>query len=209
MDSYKVPAGPLETTLEIKRSRFISCIEHTRGVDAASIFIEATRKRYPDANHHCYAYIAGAPDDIYQVDKSDDGEPRGTAGKPMLNVLAHSGVGEITVVVVRYFGGIKLGAGGLVRAYSQSVSAAMGALETREFVRKTTLEIWLPYSLLDRLQHWLNSTSVDILEKRFDINVHLTLAVPTSEFDATLAALQELGQGAIQWQSDDAPRAGD
>ncbi len=198
--SYKVPAAALTSTLEIKRSQFITCVDHTQGVDSALAFIESRRTRYPDANHHCYAYVAGSPDDIYQVDKSDDGEPRGTAGKPMLNVLQHSGMGEITVVVVRYFGGVKLGAGGLVRAYTQCVSTALGELETLDFVRKTTIELTLPYTLLDRVEHWLKSTAIDTLEKRFDTSVHLSLAVPATELDSVRDTLAELGQGAIIWR---------
>ncbi len=207
MESYKIPAGPNQTTLEIKRSQFITCVERTRGVEVALAFIDSVRKRYPDASHHCYAYVAGAPDDIYQIDKGDDGEPRGTAGKPMLNVLQHSGIGEITVVVVRYFGGVKLGAGGLVRAYTQSVSTALSALKQREFVRKTGIDATLPYTLLDRVEHWLNSTAIDILDKRFDTKVHLTLAIPVAELDVVFETLQELGQGAITWRplDDDQP----
>lgn len=199
MNAYNIPAKAQKTTLEIKRSQFITCIDHTDGVDAAKSFIEQVKTRYPDANHHCYAYVAGAPDDIYQIDKGDDGEPRGTAGKPMLNVLQHSGVGEITVVVVRYFGGVKLGAGGLVRAYTQCVSAAISELAVISFVRKTRLTVTLPYTLLGQLEHWLTSTDVDTVDKQFDENVHLLLAVPETEVESTKAALGELGQGVISW----------
>ncbi len=202
MNAYKIPAGSQETTLEIKRSQFITFVEHTNGVDSAKAFMASLRKRYPDANHHCYAYVAGAPDDIYQVDKGDDGEPRGTAGKPMLNVLQHSGVGEVCVVVVRYFGGVKLGAGGLVRAYTQSVSAAMAELATLEFVRKSRLDITLPYSLLAQVEHWLASTDIDTIHKRFESDVQLELDVPETQLQETLQSLQSLGQGTIRCQTD-------
>ena len=204
VDTFNIPTGAAQSSLEIKRSQFIACTDHTKGVEAALAFIESVRQRYPDANHHCYAYVAGAPDDIYHVDKSDDGEPRGTAGKPMLNVLQHSNLGEITVVVVRYFGGVKLGAGGLVRAYTQSVSSHLKTLDTREFVFKELLHATLSYSVLDRVEHWLAATSVDIVEKRFDAEVHLTLAVPRAQVGATVAALQEIGQGSISCRFEDA-----
>jgi len=116
MDSYKTPSKKQRFELEIKRSRFITTVEKVSEKQHALRFITEQQKEMPDANHHCWAMIAGQPDDIYQHDQSDDGEPKGTAGKPMLNVLSHSGFGNIVVVVTRYFGGIKLGTGGLVRA---------------------------------------------------------------------------------------------
>ncbi|MFK8030071.1 MAG: YigZ family protein [Gammaproteobacteria bacterium] len=204
MNAFNIPVGPQQTTLEIKRSQFITCIDHTKGVEAAKSFIAEVQSRFPDANHHCYAYVAGAPDDIYQVDKGDDGEPRGTAGKPMLNVLQHSGVGEITAVVVRYFGGVKLGAGGLVRAYTQSVSTAMSELDLVSFVRKTQLTVTLPYTLLGQLEHWLTSTDIDTLDKQFDESVHLVLDVPETDIDSVKVMLGEIGQGSISWIPPDA-----
>ncbi|STJ21049.1 Xaa-Pro dipeptidase [Escherichia coli] len=100
-----------------KKSRFITLLAHTDGVEAAKAFVESVRAEHPDARHHCVAWVAGAPDDSQQLGFSDDGEPAGTAGKPMLAQLMGSGVGEITAVVVRYYGGILLGTGGLVKAY--------------------------------------------------------------------------------------------
>lgn len=209
MNTFLIPSAAFEATLEIKRSQFVTLIEHTQGVEAARAFLERVRARFPDANHHCYAYVAGAPDDIYQIDKSDDGEPRGTAGKPMLNVLQHSGIGEITAVVVRYFGGVKLGAGGLVRAYSQCVSQAVAALETIEFVRKAELQLTLPYSLLGSVEHWLGSNAIEVLDKRFEADVALTLAVPLTDVDTTIDALGELGQGSMVWVNRDDDQASD
>ncbi len=205
MNSYKIPAGAQETTLEIKRSHFVTAIDHTKGVDRARAFLASLRVKYPDANHHCYAYIAGAPDDVFQIDQSDDGEPRGTAGKPMLNVLQHSGVGEISVVVVRYFGGVKLGAGGLVRAYTQCVSSAMAELATVDFVRKASLTVTLSYSLLAQVEHWLASTDIDTVNKYFESDVRLDLDVPETAMESTIQTLQEISQGAIVcWIVDDA-----
>ncbi|MEM7081132.1 MAG: YigZ family protein [Pseudomonadota bacterium] len=197
MDTYQIPAERFEHRIDIKRSTFITCIGHTRGVAAANAFVQEQRVAFPDANHHCYAYIAGAPNDIYQVGKNDDGEPRDTAGKPMLNVLTHSGIGEITVVVVRYFGGVKLGAGGLVRAYTQSVSVALTELPTQSYVRCDPLIVALPYTLLGRLEHWLDASPAQILDKQFGAHVTLTLSVPVRDIDALKEAITELGQGSI------------
>lgn len=203
MDAFRIPAGPSRSTLEIRRSQFITCVDHTPGADAARAYIDTLRQQYPDANHHCYAYVAGAPDNVYLIDKSDDGEPRGTAGRPILNVLQHAGIGEITVVVVRYFGGIKLGAGGLVRAYSQCASAALASLETREFVRKESVKLHLPYSLLDRTEHYLCSAAADVRDRRFDASVCLMLDVPRSNLQQFFDDLQAIGQGAITWTRSD------
>ena len=132
MDSYPAPLGLQQFEQENKRSRFITTVADVDGKAAAKRFIQSVRENFPDANHHCWAMVAGPPDDIYQQDQSDDGEPKGTAGKPMLNVLQHSELGNTAVVVTRYFGGIKLGAGGLVRAYTQSVSSALSQLVTQQ-----------------------------------------------------------------------------
>lgn len=113
MESWLIPAAPVTVVEEIKKSRFITLLAHTDGVEAAKAFVESVRAEHPDARHHCVAWVAGAPDDSQQLGFSDDGEPAGTAGKPMLAQLMGSGVGEITAVVVRYYGGILLGTGGV------------------------------------------------------------------------------------------------
>ena len=124
MDSWLIPAEPVIFVEEIKKSRFITLLAHTDGVEAAKAFVESVRADHPDARHHCVAWVAGPPNDSQQLGFSDDGEPAGTAGKPMLSQLMGSGVGEITAVVVRYYGGILLGTGGLVKAYGGGVQQA-------------------------------------------------------------------------------------
>ena len=136
MESWLIPAEPVTFVEEIKKSRFITLLAHTDGVEAAKAFVESVRAEHPDARHHCVAWVAGPPDDSQQLGFSDDGEPAGTAGKPMLSQLMGSGVGEITAVVVRYYGGILLGTGGLVKAYGSGVQQALNMLTT---IRKTPL----------------------------------------------------------------------
>ncbi len=136
MESWLIPAAPVTVVEEIKKSRFITLLAHTDGVAAAKAFVESVRADHPDARHHCVAWVAGPPDDSQQLGFSDDGEPAGTAGKPMLAQLMGSGVGEITAVVVRYYGGILLGTGGLVKAYGGGVHQALAQLTT---LRKTPL----------------------------------------------------------------------
>ena len=111
-DGFYVPASRVRASEIIKRSRFIATVERASSVEEARVFIDKIKKEFPDANHNCWAYEAGAPGSLVSVGMSDDGEPRSTAGKPMLNVLINSGIGEIVAVVTRYFGGIKLGTGG-------------------------------------------------------------------------------------------------
>ncbi|MFT5894544.1 MAG: putative YigZ family protein, partial [bacterium] len=167
MDRYFKPTAQQRSELEIKRSRFITTIIPVLDKRSGLLAIDVIRQEFPDANHHCWAMIAAAPDDVYHQDQSDDGEPKGTAGKPMLNVLSHSGLGNVVVVVTRYFGGIKLGAGGLVRAYTAAVTTALSQLATDiQFVRDNR-QMLLPYSQLDTLQHWLKTTNIAITDKEF------------------------------------------
>ena len=119
---YKIPATLHRTEEKIKRSRFIATVAHASTEKDVKTFISMIKKEFPDATHNCWAYVAGPPGDTARVGMSDDGEPHGTAGKPILTVLLHSEIGEIVAVVTRYFGGTKLGKGGLVRAYSDRKS---------------------------------------------------------------------------------------
>lgn len=133
---YKVPAlnaGEIfRNELVIKKSRFITSVGHTAGSEASEAFLAKIRQEFSDARHNCYAFNAGKGNETAFVGCSDDGEPKGTAGRPMLNVLVHSGIGEITVVVTRYFGGILLGTGGLVRAYQDSIKEALTQLPVKD-----------------------------------------------------------------------------
>lgn len=193
MDRYYKPTAIQRFELEIKRSRFVTTIIPSLNKREGLQAIERIRKEFPDANHHCWAMIAAAPDDIYHHDQSDDGEPKGTAGKPMLNVLSHSELGNVVVVVSRYFGGIKLGAGGLVRAYTASVTNALTQLSTEvQYVRECRI-MYLPYSQLGILEHWLQSTHISITDKEFTDRILLKLAVPTSELYELESKAAELG----------------
>ena len=198
MDRFPTPSSTQQFEIVIKRSRFITSVAHVVGKAAARQFLEQCRVDMPEASHHCWAMVAGAPDDIYQQDQSDAGEPRGTAGKPILNVLQHSGLGNVMVVVTRYFGGVKLGAGGLVRAYSQSATQALCALETRESFIRQRVEAELSYGLLDSLEHWLRGTDILIDDRLFDTKVHLSLLVPLRDMTTLQEKLQVLGAGQIK-----------
>lgn len=197
MDRYPTPISAQQFALEIKRSKFLTSVGHIDGIADGKLFIQGVRNEYPDASHHCWAMVAGSPEDIYQIDQSDDGEPKGTAGKPMLNVLQHSGLGNTVIVVTRYFGGIKLGAGGLVRAYTQAVSLALSKLQTRHNFLRKSVTASVPYALLDTLEYWVQSTNIEISERAFTQDVQVTLQVPPSELDSLKSRLTLLGGGTI------------
>ncbi len=122
LQPYLIPAESTQFEEEIKKSLFITYLAHTPGIDSAKAFVEEIKRRHADARHHCWAFVAGRPQDSRLWGFSDDGEPSGTAGKPILAQLSGSGVGEITAVVTRYYGGVLLGTGGLVKAYGAECS---------------------------------------------------------------------------------------
>ena len=141
---YLTVDGVTENTVEIKRSKFIATLSHVESGEDAEAFVRAVRKRYPDATHNCYAYVA---DELGNETRfSDDGEPGGTAGQPMLEVLRKKGIVEAAVVVTRYFGGIKLGAGGLVAAYTDSVSEVLDAAGIRRMTECAEVTVECDYS---------------------------------------------------------------
>ena len=195
-NSYRRPAAHHETThtLEIKRSKFITFITRIETEAQARDFISDLKNRYPDARHHCSAYI-------YHVDganpverSSDDGEPSGTAGTPMLDALRGSGLLDIAAVTVRYFGGIKLGAGGLIHAYSDSVLTCLTHVSTVTRSRKELYLVELPFDIAGRVEATLRTTT-DITVIAADYTaagVTLTLATDpeTSEqLNGTISAL--------------------
>src|SRR5699024_8835114 len=161
----QVPAGTSEQTLEIRKSRFIAHAARAASRDEALAVVAAARTDHPEARHHCWAYLLGDPEAASGAAMSDDGEPSGTAGKPILNVIQHKGIGDVVVVVTRYFGGIKLGAGGLVRAYANATEQALAALPLQIHVPHTTVTLVADFAheqavRQDRKSTRLNSSHV-------------------------------------------------
>jgi len=180
--SYRIPAGVTFYEQEIKRSKFLTWIAPADSPDIAKQWIQSIKEQYPDARHVCWAYIAGAPD-TFLKSMSDDGEPSGTAGKPMLNVLEHSEVGDIAVAVVRYFGGIKLGTGGLARAYSSSVSEA---IKQAEYVMKIAMEdlsLSFPYAEESQVRYLLSEVDGKVGDLQYGDLVTLSCSVPSQYMD--------------------------
>ncbi len=195
--SYLIPQDAVRDEQVIKKSRFITHIQHTPSKAAAQDFIAHIKSQYPDARHHCWAYIAGHPTATTAIGFSDDGEPSGTAGKPILNVLQHRGVGEITLVVVRYFGGIKLGAGGLVRAYSSSASLAMDKLNTRLLIPQQTLSLCFNYAQENNIKYLLERFDASIIRADYGEQVTLDIQVAAQDVDACTRQLVHATSGNV------------
>lgn len=154
--SYPIPSNGVETRLEVKKSRFITRAAMAANRSAAMAALEQARRDYPDARHHCWAYLLGDPQQPGSLAMSDDGEPSGTAGKPILNVLQHSGMGDLVVVVIRYFGGIKLGAGGLVRAYAGAAESVLSAVPRAVQQPMMNATVTMDFADEQALRHWCN-----------------------------------------------------
>ncbi|PJA30943.1 MAG: YigZ family protein [Zetaproteobacteria bacterium CG_4_9_14_3_um_filter_53_7] len=177
--SYAIPAEHICVEQEIKRSRFITDIARAKTRAEAVAFIERVKIQQPEARHHCWAYIAGHPVESIERACSDAGEPQGTAGKPMLNVLQHKGIGEIVVVVSRYFGGIKLGAGGLVRAYASCVQQAIDALPLSQHIATVPAVLHIPFALESQARHLLDGLNITIKQTLYqhDAEMHVDIEV--------------------------------
>jgi uncharacterized YigZ family protein len=177
MTRYQLQA-PVRHTLEIKKSQFITWLLPLESKQQAKAHLEQARAEYPDARHHCWAYVMGDSPNSLTAAMSDDGEPSGTAGKPMLNVLQHKPVNNVMAIVIRYFGGIKLGAGGLVRAYSQAVEQAFSDAELVPIVLKDEFSVTLPFAEENWLRHILNKLSGEILNTEYQQQVRVILSLP-------------------------------
>lgn len=178
MQPYPVPAQSIEISEEIKKSRFITLLAPTAGVEAAKAFVQQVKSQHPAARHHCWAFVAGPPNDSQQLGFSDDGEPAGTAGKPILGQLMGSGIGEITAVVVRYYGGIKLGTGGLVRAYGNGVQLALAQLPIIEKVPQAEFLLQCDYAQISLVEMLLQQVGGSIVKSEYGAAVDLRLTLP-------------------------------
>jgi uncharacterized YigZ family protein len=194
---YKIPAKLYRTEETIKRSRFIATVAHAFTEEDAKAFISIIKNEFPNATHNCWAYVAGPPGDTARIGMSDDGEPHGTAGKPILTVLLHSEIGEIVTVVTRYFGGTKLGTGGLVRAYSGSVKNALAGLSIKEKRDVITLTAILDYSKIIAVRQMIESFNSEIIEAKYEADVVFKIELPKNNKDSFIRAITDLTGGEI------------
>lgn len=177
-DRLTIPYGPdVRTELEVKRSRFITWLRRADDEAAARQLLADARETYPDARHHCSAWVITVPDAQPLWHSSDDGEPSGTAGRPMLDVLVGSGLTDVAVVVVRYFGGTLLGTGGLVRAYSDAVDSALAVAPRVRLVSSALWRVVLPHTDAGRVEADLRSRGVVVHDVAYGAQgVELVLA---------------------------------
>lgn len=196
MKPYKTLLRAASDEFVVNKSRFIGHGCPCETEEAALAFLAEIRARHKDATHNCYAYIVGANMGIMRY--SDDGEPGGTAGMPIIEVMKARGVTNCAVVVTRYFGGILLGAGGLVRAYSQGAAAALNACGVGVMHPTARYLLEVPYPMLGRLEFFLKTEPVIVEEKQFADAVILTLVVRTSDEEAFAARLTNMSEGRLE-----------
>ena len=196
MKPYKTLISRADAEFVINKSRFIGHGKPVESEEEALAFLAEMRETYKDATHNCYAYIVGANMGVMRY--SDDGEPGGTAGMPIIEVLKARGVTNCCVVVTRYFGGILLGAGGLVRAYSQGAAAALNACGVGVMHPTARYLLEVPYPMLGRLEFFLKTEPVIVEEKQFADAVILTLVVRTSDEEAFAARLTNMSEGRLE-----------
>ena len=183
--------------LIIKKSRFIASIARTNSVEEANAFIQEISKKYRDANHNTFAYTIGLNDD--QVKESDNGEPSGTAGVPELKALQLMKLKNVTVVVTRYFGGIKLGAGGLIRAYSNSVTNAVEKVGVIKRVVQQELIFSVPYNRFDEVDHYLKTNDVFIANTEYGVDVKIHIFLDDDDQEKTKNDLTNLLSGQVEF----------
>ena len=192
---YPIPARPHRVEEVVRKSRFITVLARAPTAEAAQAVLASIKDEFPDATHHCWAYVAGPPGESASIGMSDDGEPHGTAGRPMLTALLHSGVGEIVAVCTRYYGGTKLGTGGLSRAYSGGVRLALESLPTQERVERVTLRVEVAYEALDSLRRLLEEAEAVVETEEYGEVVRYRVAVPTEEVDRLTHRLAGITRG--------------
>jgi uncharacterized YigZ family protein len=197
MSGYPIPAKTIRIENRVINSRFIATIGPVRTVDEAKAFIAAIRREMPDATHHVHAFRVGYGGSITEG-MTDDGEPSGTAGPPVLAVLRGADVGDVVIVVTRYFGGTKLGTGGLVRAYGDAARSSLEALPLTRRIPKSVVGIEIAYSFYEQLKRILAEHEAVIDEQDFAANVTLYVTVPTDHLPALTEALMTLTAGRVQ-----------
>ncbi len=194
---YPIPAQEIAVETVVVNSRFICTIGEARSVDEAMAFIRRVKERHSTASAHAYAFRVGYGASV--IDGCNDGgEPSGTAGKPMLAVLQGSGLGDVVAVVSRWFGGTKLGTGGLVRAFSGALKAALEVLPRSERVERKTFLLELPYPLFERARLLVAAHHGTIAGEEFGANVLLTLVFAVDDIAPFEQALRELSAGRLE-----------
>ncbi|CAG9196976.1 putative IMPACT family member HI_0722 [Paraburkholderia sabiae] len=189
MPTFTLPSA-LQAELEIRKSRFIAYAIPVADRDAAMDELRRLREEHPTATHVCWALLAGG-----QSGMSDDGEPSGTAGRPILEVLRHHDLDGVLAAVVRYYGGVKLGAGGLVRAYTDAIATALQDAPRVERIALASLEVEIGYPDEARVRRWIEQENHALEASAYGMSVQLTIRMPVTAIDSAREALRDMTQG--------------
>ena len=203
-----IPAGLARAEIRASNSRFIASAAPAATVEAARAFIVGVRAEMPDASHHVYAYIVGHGATT-TLSMTDDGEPPGTAGRPVMAVLKGSGLGDVALVITRYFGGTLLGTGGLVRAYGDAAKAVLAILPRAEKIDRRELSITLPYAAYESARRLIAAHAGSILGETFAADVSLHVSLPLVEVAAFTAEIAETTAGQARIEDKETRRQGD
>ncbi len=196
MNRYTTIADFYTTEIEIKHSRFIASAKRVTSKEEAQAFLKEISKKYSDATHNCYAYVADIDGRDFKF--SDDGEPSGTAGQPILEVIKKNSLYEICVVVTRYFGGIKLGASGLVGAYTEASAKLIKECNKVEMRLSALLTINIDYSLLGKIEYLIGALGAGVENKEFGLDVKLLVSIDSQRVEELNLALKEATKGRVQ-----------
>jgi uncharacterized YigZ family protein len=195
--AYKIAVNEVVLETIVNRSRFICYLFPCTSATALKNYIQTLQKEHPQASHHCYAFVAGTPLDSQKYGFSDDGEPSGTAGRPMLIALQGSDVGQVAAVVVRYFGGIKLGTGGLQRAYGASVRNALVQLQTDLKTPMVSKQLACEYHQVNDVMHLVEKTQSLVETQDYQEKVIFVLAIPKDQLKLFEQQLLTLSSGQL------------
>ena len=198
MNSYKTIKGSAEASYEVQKSRFITHVSHAESEEEAREFIQQMKKKYFDARHNCSAWVLGEKG--AKQKSNDDGEPGGTAGNPILEAIKKNGLTDIVIVVTRYFGGIKLGAGGLIRAYGHAAVLGIQAAQAVQMMPLRRVQITVDYSLLATVENWLRQNEIQSEEGTYAEQVTLPLLLPPETVEIRLAELTDLTSARFSYE---------
>lgn len=196
--SYLIATNEVEDELIVNRSRFICYLQPCNSIADAKTMLKSLQELHPQASHHCHAFLSKAADDSQGYGFSDDGEPSGTAGKPMLIALQGGGIGHVCAVVVRYFGGTKLGTGGLQRAYGGSVRQAITLLQSKIKIAMVHKTLACQYSQVDDVMHILRQVEGEMISQEYQQAVVFTFAIPEESLALMQDKLNTLSAGQLQ-----------
>lgn len=192
-----VPLASTRAEIRVVNSRFIASLAPADSTEAARAYIAAIHHEFPDATHHVPAFILGGGNATTEY-CSDDGEPSGTSGRPLLATLKGSGLGNVVIVVTRYFGGTLLGTGGLVKAYSEAGKAVLAVVRRAALVETHRVELALPYHLFDRARSMLAESGCTIVTENFAEEVHLEVDVDADSYQRFESMLSQISSGAVR-----------